>query len=150
MNSATLVDGFDPFLFLATVMKERVQYWIEMAEYDLETARAMLTGKRFLYVGFMCHQAIEKVLKGYYVFVKSDSPPYTHNLNYLADQSGIYGKLTEEQKNFIDLLGPLNVEARYPTHKERLMRSLNDKRCKEIIKKTEGLYQWIKQQLSDA
>jgi len=57
--------------------------------------------------------------------------------------------MTEEQKNFIDLLEPLNIEARYPTHKERLMRSLNDERCKEIIQKTEGLYQWIKQQLSD-
>ena len=130
-------------------MKEKIEYWIEMAEYDLETARVMLKGKRFLYVGFMCHQVIEKSLKGFYVFEKKDNPPYTHNLSYLVDQSGISDKMTEEQKNFIDLLEPLNIEARYPTHKERLMRSLNDERCKEIIQKTEGLYQWIKQQLSD-
>ena len=83
------------------------------------------------------------------MFVKEDNPPYTHNLNYLADQSGVNAKMTEEQKDFIDLLEPLNVEARYPTHKERLMRSLTDERCKEIILKTEGLYQWIKQELSD-
>ena len=51
-------------------MKEKIQYWIEMAEYDLETAKVMLKGKRFLYVGFMCHQVIEKILKGYFVFVK--------------------------------------------------------------------------------
>ena len=130
-------------------MKEKIEYWIEMAEYDLETARVMLKGKRFLYVGFMCHQVIEKILKGFYVFEKKDNPPYTHNLSYLVDQSGISDKMTEEQKDLIDLLEPLNVEARYPTHKERLMRSLNDERCKEIIQKTEGLYQWIKQQLSD-
>lgn len=48
-------------------MNEKIRYWIDLAEYDLETARVMLTGKRFLYVGFMCHQAIEKILKGYYV-----------------------------------------------------------------------------------
>ncbi len=65
-------------------MKEKVQYWIEMAEYDLETAKVMLKGKRFLYVGFMCHQVVEKILKGYYVFVKGENPPYSHSLNYLA------------------------------------------------------------------
>lgn len=130
-------------------MKEKTQYWTDMAEYDLETAKVMLKGKRFLYVGFMCHQVIEKTLKGFYVFAKKDNPPYTHNLSYLADVSGINDKMTEEQKDVLDLLGPLNVEARYPTHKERLIRSLNNERCKEIIQKTEGLYQWIKQQLSD-
>ena len=128
-------------------MKEKIQYWTDMAEYDLETAKVMLKGKRFLYVGFMCHQVIEKILKGFYVFAKKDNPPYTHNLSYLAGESGINDKMTEAQKDFLDLLEPLNVEARYPTHKEQLMRSLNEERCKEIIQKTEGLYQWIKKQL---
>ncbi len=128
-------------------MKEKIGYWLDMAEYDLETAKVMLKGKRFLYVGFMCHQVVEKALKGYYVHAKSGNPPYTHNLNYLAGESGIYDKMTEEQKDFVDLLEPLNVEARYPTYKERLMQSLTYQRCKEIIQKTEGLYQWIKQQL---
>jgi HEPN domain-containing protein len=41
---------------------EKVRYWLEMAEYDLETARVMLKGQRFLYVGFMCHQVIGKSL----------------------------------------------------------------------------------------
>lgn len=37
-------------------MDEKVAYWLDLAEYDLETAMAMLETKRFLYVGFMCHQ----------------------------------------------------------------------------------------------
>jgi HEPN domain-containing protein len=40
------------------------KYWLEIASYDLKTAEAMLNSKRFLYVGFMCHQSIEKILKG--------------------------------------------------------------------------------------
>jgi len=39
--------------------KEKIQYWIELSDYDLETAEAMLTSKRYLYVGFMCHQTID-------------------------------------------------------------------------------------------
>jgi len=41
----------------------KIEYWIEIAAYDLATAKALLETKRFLYVGFMCHQAIEKILK---------------------------------------------------------------------------------------
>lgn len=127
-------------------MNEKVKYWIEIAEYDLETARAMQKSSRFLYVGFMCHQVVEKILKGYYVFVKNETPPYTHNLTYLAEQSRIYELMTETHKNTLDLLGPLNIQARYPTHKEKLFQSLNKERCDEIIIQTEEIYQWIKQQ----
>jgi hypothetical protein len=34
-------------------MEEKVKYWIELSDYDLETAEAMLKSKRFLYVGLM-------------------------------------------------------------------------------------------------
>lgn len=35
-------------------MDSKVTYWIEMSDYDLETAEAMLLTSRYLYVGFMC------------------------------------------------------------------------------------------------
>jgi HEPN domain-containing protein len=61
---------------------ERSAYWLEMAEYDIETAKAMLETGRFLYVGFMCHQVIEKALKGYFVTVKREgSAIYTQPAN---------------------------------------------------------------------
>lgn len=44
-------------------MDKKIKYWIELAEYDIQTAKAMLETKRFLYVGFMCQQTIEKSLK---------------------------------------------------------------------------------------
>ena len=128
-------------------MNEKIQYWLEMAEYDLETAKVMLEGRRFLYVGFMCHQTVEKALKGYYVSGKNATPPYTHNLTFLAKDAGLYDSMPEEHKDFIDLIEPLNVEARYPTHKEKLMQRLDHERCKGILRETEELYRWIKKQL---
>lgn len=47
-------------------MTDTVKYWIELSDYDLVTADAMLESGRYLYVGFMCHQAIEEILKAYY------------------------------------------------------------------------------------
>ena len=45
----------------------KAAYWLDGAEYDLQTAKAMLETRRFLYVGFMCHQAVEKALKAVFV-----------------------------------------------------------------------------------
>lgn len=117
------------FLYLCFklfIMDDKVKYWIELSDYDLETAEAMFTSKRFLYVGFMCHQTIEKAFKAYFTLIKSDVAPYTHSLSYIAKKGDFYELFTEEQKDFIDQIEPLNIEARYPSHKERLMKSLTE------------------------
>lgn len=43
-------------------MDDKVKYWIDLSDYDLDTALAMHKSRRYLYVGFMCHQTIEKIL----------------------------------------------------------------------------------------
>jgi HEPN domain-containing protein len=128
-------------------MDSKVKYWIEISDYDLETAEAMLTSKRYLYVGFMCHQTIEKAFKAYFSSLKSETPPYSHSLSFLAKRGDFYELFTEEQKEFIDLLEPLNIEARYPSHKDRILKSLTYSKCVEIIKKSTELQQWIKERL---
>ncbi len=128
-------------------MDDKVKYWLELSDYDLETALAMLNSKRYLYVGFMCHQTIEKIFKSFYTSLKAETAPYSHSLSYLAKKGEFYEEFTEDQKDFIDQIEPLNIEARYPSHKERLLRSLTYEKCLEIIERTKVLQQWIKEKL---
>jgi len=60
--------------------KKVIKNWIALAEYDFETAKAMMKSGRYLYVAFTCQQTIEKALKALYVKEKEETPPYTHNL----------------------------------------------------------------------
>lgn len=113
-----------------------------MAEYDYQTAIAMLNTKRYLYVGFMLHQTIEKAFKGYYVFLRSEAPPFTHSLFKLAQKGNFYDDIPEKLKDIIDILEPLNVEARYPSHKEKLISELDGEFCKGLLENTEVLYKW--------
>jgi len=123
----------------------KAAYWLESAEYDIQTAKAMLETKRFLYVGFMCHQTIEKALKGVLVARDPNAElPYIHKLLRLANLSGLYEEMSTTQKDLLDTLSPLNIEARYPLHKELLMQSLTEERCKTMIKETEELFIWLK------
>lgn len=128
-------------------MDEKSKYWVEIAEYDIETAKAMLVSKRFLYVGFMCHQAIEKIIKAYYCSKKNDLPPLTHNLKNLAERCDLLPLFSDKQLDFIEELLPMNIEARYPTDKEKIFKLLTLHKCEKIITQTESLYQWIRQLL---
>lgn len=127
--------------------KEKIQYWIELSDYDLETAEGMMQIKKYLYVGFMCHQAIEKIFKAYYSKLKEDTPPFVHKLIYLSMRGGFFDLLDEEQVNFVLEVEPLNIETRYPEYKERLVRRLTPSYCEYLIKQTKILQQWIKEQL---
>ena len=129
-------------------MKDSIRYWLDLADYDLESAKVMLNGGRYLYVGFMCHQTVEKALKA---VISSDLdgelPPKIHHLLKLADCAGIYNKMNEEQQTFIKNLNPLNVEARYPAHSNNFIEGLSIDICNELIQETEKMLCWIKQQL---
>lgn len=120
-------------------------YWFDSAEYDLVTAKAMLDTKRYLYVGFMCHQTIEKALKGVFVSrFPQEELPYIHRLVRLSNQAGLTEEMSEGQLALLDTLGPMNVEARYPLHKEMLLKSLTPQRCSQLIEETEALLLWLK------
>ena len=104
-------------------MNNKISYWIELSDYDIDTAEALLKSGRYLYVGFMSHQTIEKILKAYFVSTIDESVPYTHSLSLLGKKSGINEIMSEVQKDFIDMLEPLNIETRYPTYKEQLLKT---------------------------
>ena len=127
--------------------EEKITYWVELSDYDLETTEAMFKTKRYLYVAFMCHQVIEKIFKAWYSKLKEETPPFTHKLIYLAQHGGFYDLLSEEQIDFILEIEPLNIETRYPEYKKRLLQRLIPTYCEKIIKQTKILQQWIKKQI---
>ena len=74
--------------------EKTIKNWLDLARYDLETASAMLARGRYLYVAFTCQQAIEKLLKALFVKTKNCTPPYTHNLLKLCDETGLMSELS--------------------------------------------------------
>jgi len=127
--------------------QSKIDYWIETAEYDFKTAEAMLETKRFLWVGFICHLVTEKMLKAHYIKVFSKVPPYTHNLLYLAEKTGLVTHMDDSQKDFLDHLQQYNVRARYPSDKDTLYKLLDYKKSEQIIIRTKEMVEWIKNKL---
>lgn len=70
--------------------------------------------------------------------------PYIHKLVRLANLSGVSEEMSEEQLSLLDLLSPMNIEARYPMYKERLLGSLTEEKCGTMIQETEAMLVWLK------
>lgn len=125
-------------------IKKKIEYWMDTAHYDLVSAKAMLDSKRFLYVGFLCHQVVEKCLKAYFWRTQKKEPPYTHNLLLLSEKSGFDKLAGGRHFSLFNKLMPLNIQARYPEDRELLLKSLTFRKCKELYKETREFYLWIK------
>jgi len=131
------------------MMNDRVEYWLDLADYDIETAKAMLQTRRYLYVGFMCHQVIEKAMKAVIArdCVEDAIPPKIHHLLKLSDRAGLFNKMSPEQQKFLKELNPVNIEARYPEYQQLIASGLSDDICVEMITRTEEFLCWIRKQL---
>ena len=127
--------------------EERVKYWIDLADRDFNTAEWLVKGGHNLHAGYMCHQAVEKILKGYFTKMKEDTPPYTHNLIYLTEKTGLYDLMSNEQNAFIANLNPLNIEARYPEYKNEMAQIMTKDVTQNILIKTKEILQWTKQKI---
>lgn len=135
--------------------REKYEYWLEAAQYDLESARVMMNGGRYMYVAFMCQQAIEKLTKGIYTLYTDNEAPMIHNI------WNIYKKLEHEvdfeellpiedfEENlqkykifFVELLS-YYISGRYPSFKEKISNSIDSNTAKKILSSTEEVFEWI-------
>lgn len=127
-------------------MRPEVIDWTESSEYDFETAKAMLKAKRYNYCIFMCHQAVEKLLKALIIFLNKEFPPKTHNLIILLE--AIDQNPDKEMETIILKLNPHYMVSRYPdaaggpSHK-----MYNEQIALEFLKETERVLEWLRQKM---
>ena len=126
----------------------RVEYWLDIAEYDLETANSMLSTGRYLYVMIMCHQALEKLCKALFVDIYDKEPPRTHNLNYILarmhSERPEIGLQAERVTPFLTDLSAYYLEGRYPSYKEKLSTLVDCDKARVTYFKTKEVFAWLK------
>jgi HEPN domain-containing protein len=130
-----------------SAMSAKTEYWLELCDDDLLTAKALFESKRYLHMGFFCHMIAEKALKAVVAHKTNELPPRIHDLDKLAVLGGISESLSEEQLALLDKLGPLQIETRYPEYKEGVVATLSPPHYEKLLNETEEFLCWIKQQL---
>ena len=128
--------------------KEKYEHWLNIAQYDLDTADAMFESGRYIYVAFTCQQAIEKLAKGLYVYNFDKEAKHTHNINFVLEEvEGILNsEKYEENKVFFSELTSYYVSGRYETYKQELSQLLDKDNTQKLLAKTKEAFEWLKSQ----
>ncbi|MDR3247190.1 MAG: HEPN domain-containing protein [Treponema sp.] len=125
--------------------QEKFEYWLDIAQYDLDTAEAMFASGRWLYVVFMCQQAIEKLCKGLYLLYIDDNTPHIHDINDVLD--GFADKLpvpvSEAYTVLFDRLSFHYIKNRYPEFQAKLSSRLNEQIAKDILSQSKEAFLWL-------
>jgi len=120
-------------------------FWMEEADEALNVAGHLFDKEDFSYALFFGHLAIEKLLKAIYVARKKEQAPFIHNLDRLAEMSGI--SLTEEQQERLIRISRFNLEARYPDEKRTFRKICTKEFTSKELAEIEEVYKWLKSML---
>lgn len=123
-------------------LKKNITNWIKSSNYDIKTADHMLKTGRYIYVLFMCHLSVEKLLKALYEADLRTIPPKTHNLIYLSKTTNL--KVPENHLQTLESLNDLSIVTRYPEDIDSLIKSFRKGRVEEYLKKTKALLKWLR------
>jgi HEPN domain-containing protein len=119
-----------------------VRNWIAMAEYDLETAKHMLKTRRYIYVIFMCHLVLEKMLKAHVELQENKFPPKIHDLGRLVDRAKL--KIPDALNSIILELNNASIPTRYPEDLQKSLTEYTKKYCSRILNETKETVKWLK------
>ncbi|NLL82455.1 MAG: HEPN domain-containing protein [Tissierellia bacterium] len=135
--------------------KEKYEYWLDIAQYDLETAVANYKSGRYLYVAFMCQQSIEKVVKGLHILYTNEEADRTHNIARIFNKTfdiienrkmikdANFDKIRKEYTDFFAELLYYYISERYPTYKQKLSSFISKEKAKDILDKSKEVFTWL-------
>ncbi|MCF6187875.1 MAG: HEPN domain-containing protein [Desulfobulbaceae bacterium] len=128
-------------------LEEHIQYWLDSADHDWDTAASLFSTGRYDWCLFIGHLVLEKILKAHFVKDNNNQlPRRTHNLIKLAEHTKI--NLTEEQKILLDEINDFNLEVRYPQFKNEFYKKCTKDFSEYYFKQIEGMATWLKSRIT--
>jgi HEPN domain-containing protein len=122
---------------------EYINFWVESADADLETAFIIYENKRYNWSLFIGHLVLEKILKAH--FIKNNDgnvPPKIHNLIRLAELAKL--KLEEDLLEFFRNVSNFQLESRYPEYKNEFFKIATEEFTNQNLLKIKEIYLWLK------
>jgi HEPN domain-containing protein len=105
----------------------------------------MQGGGRWLYVVFMCQQAIEKLATGLYVLYVDDNIPRIHNIRAIVEkfEGRLSSDVPDDTYSFLDTLSSYYLNNRYPDYMDNLSVQVKEAEAKETLERTKEVFAWL-------
>ena len=126
-------------------VEKTVSYWLESAEYDLDTAESLFQVGKYPYALFFGHLAIEKLLKSLVVKQTREHASYTHSLPLLA--SKLATRIPEEIEKKLAGFMEFYFEARYPEEQKKFYKKCTKDFASQHLNEIKKVFKWLKEKL---
>jgi len=101
-------------------LQKAIDYWVAMAENDLDSAQVLFENGRYGWSLFLSHLVLEKTLKALWIKRNNDIVvPRIHNLVRLAETCRL--ELNETDRIELATITEFNMETRYPEEQKSFM-----------------------------
>ena len=102
----------------------------------------MLKSGRYIYVIFMCHLSLEKMLKAITTEITQKISPKSHNLIYLLKLGNI--KIPPELFDFMAKINNASIVTRYPEDFSKILEAYPKNVAEEYFCKTKEVIECLK------
>lgn len=125
--------------------KQHIEYWLRSAAHDMDAAETLYKNEKYDWCLFIGHLVVEKVIKGFYVRDRGETPPKIHNLLLLTEKTSL--PFSDEQKQLLGEINRFNIEVRYSDYKEDFYKLCTREFAEEYFTKIKELYKWLLSQM---
>ena len=125
-------------------MQEPVEKYVQAAIEDLETAQILQSQGRCFYVPFLCHQALNKVLRGYYLDYLNRYPPITDDLLAIADDTEAGLRMDESTRTFVNSLSVWPQIVGNPVYRQKIIEQTSPENTKDILEQTGKIVEMVR------
>jgi len=122
--------------------KQSVRNWIASADYDLITAEHMLQTGLYLYIAFICHQAVEKMLKAHIELKENKLPPLIQDLGKLSEHAAL--NVPDNLHRILRKLNKAGISTIYPNDLQKRLAQYTEGYCSQVIDETQKLVRWLR------
>lgn len=124
-------------------MRTETKSWIDSSDYDFTTAEHMLQTGRYIYVVFMCHLAMEKLLKAIVHEMTGNLPPQTHDLIYLLKLADVH--MPDHLLEFMGKINSASIVTRYPEDLSRILSAYPLAVARDYFNQSREVLEWLRQ-----
>jgi HEPN domain-containing protein len=97
--------------------------------------------KDYSYALFFGHLTIEKILKTIFIHKTNETPPFSHNLVYIAERASI--DLSDKKMDLLEEISDYNLEVRYPDEKMSFYKKCTLDFTKNKLQQIEEMREWL-------
>lgn len=120
---------------------EKVNFWKKSANEAFEMTDFLFENKKYPDALFYGQLSLEKLLKAVYIARQDNPPPFSHDLLFLANKTGL--QVSDEIARDLKIITGFNINARYDDYKESFRKVATKEYATTYIWKIKEIKKWL-------